>query len=320
MQPLPPLNNTATVSEPTQSSKQGQIASGNTQRILSELGRNLMEAKTQAEQLPPATEFSSFTLRPLLSNKEFELLHQQSHQQEEPAFKRVRLTSDESSETTPMAPPPIPSRTPLAPSFSKAGRDDTFFRTNSLALSDISAFGDEEESGLGTPMGYADYDFVNPFLDESDIASLTPPPSTVPNKVHPVPPPQRRLRNVSSDEGRGSEELLQTFGPLNEYNPVSPIHHPASPYRSPSPIETDPPMTDFNEGMKSVMDSLYADGDTVSSTQNSNFSGNNPSMPTLLMPWRGGTLKRRYSSNGKLANGNNMHRSMSIVNRVNGRQ
>jgi hypothetical protein len=322
------------------------ISSG-TQQALNALGRNMLEAKALAEhQQPPAQEelqaqpLPSYS-RPLMSNKEFQQQQQQRivHKVEEPSSKRPRVeekistTTNTSSflETPPLTsaeapivvPPPVPAR-----SFK------SYDRVNSLALSDISAWGPDE----GYPVG-EDLDFVNPFLEE-EFHLATPQPSprttTPTTTLTPITTPKKNVssnngngdtniiaspggirRNVSSDEGRGVfRQAGEVYGlppPLSpNININSTIHQNSinNNYYHTS-------IGDFNDQLRSVMDAAHPEEDITSPPLTGKECNGNNNMPTLLMPFRGGVLQRRYESSGALkksssSSGSSNHRSVSI--------
>jgi len=178
-----------------------EVPSG-TQQALNELGRNLLEAKSLAAKSvdkPHQTATLPSYSRPLMSNKEFQQQQQLLQQQvdEEPSSnKKPRVESNNGSsmyvytETPPLTytisppmvvPPPIPA--PAA----RGANNNFMHRAHSLALSDISGGWVPDSSSAAEDLAE---DFVNPFLDESDLVLLHPSwPSTSSRTPEPSPRP-----------------------------------------------------------------------------------------------------------------------------------
>ena len=204
-----------------------------------------------------------------------------------------------------------------------------FNRTNSLALSDISTWGADTD--------FVE-DFVDPFLDESCLDQLTtevPSTPVVPANGNATPSLSRQglLRNVSSDEGREEYQrvgetysLSSSSRSLN--NNVSNNNYPNQYSLNNRRSYPSTSIHDFNEELRSVMDAVHPEDDLTSPPLKehpaANGNGSNINMPTLLLPWRGGALQRRYGSSGGLkktsSNGSNSHRSISIGELMNERQ
>jgi len=254
------------------------------------------------------------------------------HHQEEDDMPVLSLDATITTTT----PPPLPRMPP---------KSETFSRAHSLALSDISAWGNSTD-----PFDWQD-DFVNPFLDESDVVGpLT---SISPNQgySHPSAPdaaaaldiPKNMVRNVSSDEDRdnyGQIGEMYAFSPNHEndyyhynddndndndddgYDGYNPHYHSTNNNTNHHAYSS---IRDFNEEMKLMLDDVHPEDDlTYPSKELRNGSGtDNLSPPPLLLPWRGGTLQRRYGSNGTVKSNSNhssSHRSLSIGDMLNERQ
>lgn len=328
------------------------VVSSGTQRALNLLGRNMLEAKALAEhQQPPAAPpqelqaqqaLPSYS-RPLMSNKEFQ--QKRKHQQllqrvEEPSSKRPRVeektTTTRYLETPPLTPAEAPTLLVVPPPV-PARSFNLYARVNSLALSDISAWGPDEQEFLGE-----DLDFVNPFLEEEAFHLATPQPSprptpptitatptiTIPKKTSiedsnngSIASPGGILRNVSSDEGRGA--FRQQAGEVYGFPPAAPQLSPGIHQNTINNNYYHTSIGDFNDQLRSVMDAAHPEEDITSPPLtgkefvNGNGNNNSSNMPTLLLPFRGGVLQRRYGSSGALkksssSSGSSNHRSVSI--------
>lgn len=194
----------------------------------------------------------------------------------------TETTFDGYAETPPLASAPsglsdIPSldldAPPAIPLPSSSENKNHIKRSHSLAMSDMSEFPDE---------------FVNPFLDESDIfnstASFSSSSPSNPLLLSKSPSRSSFVRNVSSDEGR------------EDYRSMAEL------YDFPTNVG------DFNEELKTVMDAVNPDGALTGGKE----------MPTLLIPWRGGHLKRHYSNGTSLTSSSS--RSLGNGVRLNDRQ
>ena len=328
-QPAPrPSNN------PQDATRQHREVSSGTQQALDELNLNMLQAKSLKSHQVQQQQQNNALPRPLMSNTDFKLQQQQQQQQqqktEEPVTKRPRFDSTV-SEVPPLPPPPIlPARRSFGqppPPIPKKNND--FTRAHSLALSDIETYDNEDP---GDPQD----EFVNPFLNED--FSLTNPPADQPSTSN-VSSENRSnglVRNVSSDEGREAYSQMGEMCALpshdDHYDHDNENHHPSSwlnyPGASPQHRRTYSD-TDFHDEMRNVMDAVHADEDLTSPTLSGKGGENeddghhqNNSMPTLLLPWRGGALKRRYGSNGGIKNGSggSTPRSISISHILNERQ
>ena len=213
-------------------------------------------------------------------------------------------------------------------------KNEHFSRAHSLALSDISAWGSSD------PFDWQD-DFVNPFLDESEVGHLTPSNSEVGGYSHPAAAapaasssdsPRNMVRNVSSDEDR------ENYGQLGEMYAFSPNHDHDNYYDNHYGHDNDDDaydgyndryhhnnyssIWDFIQEMKLMMDDVHPEDDlTYPSKELRN--GTETTSTTLLLPWRGGTLQRRYGSNGTVKSNSNhrsSHWSLSIGDMLNERQ
>lgn len=265
----------------TEASAPHTIPSG-TQQALSELNRNLLEAKAQVSpQQHPLPNFA----RPLMSNQE---------------FKKLRV---DFGETPPLL--PAPPQQPDVPAFSldapppMPSKNENFSRAHSLALSDISAWGTD-------PIDWQD-DFVNPFLDETEVINKTPSETL----SHPAADCQKNIvRNVSSDEDR------EDYRQLGEMYGLSPNHNHHGGYTN-----AHSSFRDFNEELRSIMDAAHPEDDLTYPSKEVR-GGSDNGFPTLLLPWRGGALQRRYGSSGTVKSNSNhsSHRSISIGELLNERQ
>lgn len=335
-----PASDSITGSHPaarTRTRRTPSIASGK-EEALNELSRNLLEAKTHSRpQQQPQQQPSSLPsfARPLMSNQEFKrtrvdldatppLLSVPHHQEEgeEDAVPPLSLDT--------ITPPPLPMVPPKSEDFSRA---------HSLALSDISGWGTTTTSN--DPFDWQD-DFVNPFLDESDIVLGQSTPTSTPVGgggvgafYHPAAadsPARTMVRNVSSDEDR------ENYGQLGEMNGHSPNHDYDATYDNHIDYFHDDDdaydgynpnhhsyssIRDFNEEMKLMMDEVHPEEDLTYPSKELRTGTEASSPSTLLLPWRGGTLQRRYGSNGTVksnSNHSNSHRSLSIGELLNERQ
>lgn len=164
-------------------------------------------------------------------------------------------------------------------------------RTHSLAFSDVNPSDLDVEDG----------DFVNPFADESDVASkvlllddlgddgqstTTSAPET----------PGAMLRNLSSNEGiNGGNNIVDTPMPFVGSNWANNATTSRSMNELSDLINEDSEFqgsweNDFGEGMKSILDVVHPD---LTSPEKGD------SIPTLLMPWRGfgGGMSHNNTSN-----------------------
>lgn len=289
-QTVPPVTTPAQVGTGSQSPPPGD-----TTMALSELGRNWKEARSTADRAspsssPPSSSSLPAITRPLMSNREFQQTYSKPQEKEPPmSLKRARMDVthvhenapiDFYGDTPPLTSAPAKDRTEIPnlnwnPPPSRPSFE--MKRSNSLAFSDFSE-----------PIDI-DYEFVNPFTDENEFFW---PETDGPQS--PVPPPpvvvERPVRNVSGDQGR------------EDYKSMAELYY--FPTQSPS-------IGDFNEEVKSILDVVQRDGDlTAPDGVNQKYS--DYSMPTLLIPWRGGVLKRRYSSSG-ISTASSGHRVLAEV-------
>jgi len=280
-----PMTQTDSTASPTPSGMVGhswpptvpaRVATGSrtlpeTRNARNEQGRSLNEARSPP--LPAVT-------RPLMSNQEFQQTFSKPSEEHQPTpSKRVRsnpstdaqnVPIDYYGETPPLtsAPAAVPMQEiPVLNLNTPPRSSSNLKRSNSLALSDFSE-----------PIEI-DYEFVNPFSEENELFLSSD--GDVSQTLVPLPPRETPLRSVSTDEGR---EDYRSMAELYDFPTQS------------------PPIGDFNEEVKTVLDAVQAEGD-LTAPYGLNNKHNDYAMPTLLIPWRGGVLKRRYSSSW-LANAN----------------
>jgi len=203
-------------------------------------------------------------------------------------------------------------------------KNENLSRSHSLALSDISTWGND-------PIDWQD-DFVNPFLDESEVVNMDT--STIETISHPAADCQKKMvRNVSSDEDR--EEYRQ----LGEMYGLSPNHNhynynddsynlnhnddnnnsmnSSSSSNNNNFYRHDCTFRDFNEELRSIMDAVQPEDDLTIPSSKEVRNGSDNNFPTLLLPWRGGALQRRYGTNGttvKKSGSNSNHSSLRSLN------
>eukprot|EP00428_Durinskia_dybowskii_P022728 CAMPEP_0170206150 /NCGR_PEP_ID=MMETSP0116_2-20130129/2626_1 /TAXON_ID=400756 /ORGANISM="Durinskia baltica, Strain CSIRO CS-38" /LENGTH=496 /DNA_ID=CAMNT_0010456555 /DNA_START=288 /DNA_END=1778 /DNA_ORIENTATION=- len=334
--PAVPMLDSTTVpnpSSPTRTRPSSSLPSGK-EEALNELNRHLLEAKAQTSpQHSPA--LPSFA-RPLMSNQEFKrqrldlgetppLLSVPHHQEEKDDMPVFSLDTTTTTTTTTIE-PPLPMMPP---------KNEHFSRAHSLALSDISAWGNSND-----PFDWQD-DFVNPFLDESDVVgplttdtssqvkggSYSHPGAPAPAAAAAFDSPKNMVRNVSSDEDRDN------YGQIGEMYAFSPNHDHDNHYDDDDDgydgynhhyhNQSYSSIRDFNEEMKLMMDDVHPEEDLTYPSKELRTGTENSLSPTLLLPWRGGTLQRRYGSNGTVKSNSNhssSHRSLSIGDMLNERQ